>query len=309
MSDMYFKSLPDKSTPLIPSNLDKLNDIKVSPTQPTTNEKVWIQKGKNLLNIENFINDLKNTFSIEETTYNNKNCYKISINKNTHYYNLSNIEENTRYTIQLNLANTSIDFYLMFVYTDGTKSAISQQQLINNLTQFVSTSDTNKTLKQIQVSLYDTSELYIEKETLSLEKGTEATDYEPYIEKAIYVKDDNGVFETFIDVEKTKNNINYSTEEQVIGAWIDGKPIYRRVFTGETSIAQINVTIHNYAENVDTLIRSYGQLENSSGMKLSLLSDDQSVVWANNEFTIYVNNVVEDMFKYTLICEYTKLTD
>jgi hypothetical protein len=43
MSDMYFKSLPDTSTPLIPENLDKLNDIKVSSTEPSTGEKVWIQ--------------------------------------------------------------------------------------------------------------------------------------------------------------------------------------------------------------------------------------------------------------------------
>ena len=144
------------------------------------------QIGKNLLNIEEFINDLKNTFSIEETIYNNKNCYQISTSKNTHYYNLSNIEENTQYTIQLNLANTLSDFYLMFVYTDGTKQAISQQQLINNLTKIVVTSDVNKTLKQIQISLYSTNKLYIEKDTLSLEKSIEETEYEPYKEN-IYV--------------------------------------------------------------------------------------------------------------------------
>ena len=128
------------------------------------------------------------------------------------------------------------------------------------------------------------------------------------MEKKIWWKNDKGVFEEFIDVEKTKNNINYSTEEQVIGTWIDGKPIYRKVFTG-TSNTQTNATIHNYTENVDTVVHAYGQLENSSGMKLALLADVQSIVWANNEFTIYVNNVTEDMFKYKLICEYTKSTD
>lgn len=111
------------------------------------------------------------------------------------------------------------------------------------------------------------------------------------------------------NVEEAIQKCNiYSTEEQVIGTWIDGKPIYRKIFTG-TSNTQTNATIHNYAENVDTVVHAYGQLENSSGMKLALLADVQSIVWANNEFTIYVNNVVEDMFKYKLICEYTKSTD
>lgn len=53
MSDMYFKSLPDTSTPLIPSNLDKLNDIKVSPTQPETGEKVWFKTDNNSILVKN----------------------------------------------------------------------------------------------------------------------------------------------------------------------------------------------------------------------------------------------------------------
>lgn len=53
MSDMYFKSLPDTSTPLIPTNLNKLNDIKVSPTQPETGEKVWIDDENNIIKTKN----------------------------------------------------------------------------------------------------------------------------------------------------------------------------------------------------------------------------------------------------------------
>lgn len=101
----------------------------------------------------------------------------------------------------------------------------------------------------------------------------------------------------------------YSTEEQVIGTWIDGKPIYRKIFTGVSIMNQENAVMKNPAENVDTVVNAYGQIENSSGMKLALSGDAQSVVWANNEFTIYVNNVVDDIFQYKLVCEYTKSTD
>ena len=62
-----------------------------------------------------------------------------------------------------------------------------------------------------------------------LEAGDTSTAYEPYVEKKIYTKNDNGNYEEFLNVEKTNNLQNYSTEEQVIGTWIDGKPIYRKV--------------------------------------------------------------------------------
>lgn len=63
MSDMYFKSLPDTSTPLIPSNLDKLNDIKVSPTEPTTNEKVWIDNINNIIKAKDDDNEFQEIYN------------------------------------------------------------------------------------------------------------------------------------------------------------------------------------------------------------------------------------------------------
>lgn len=47
--------------------------------------------------------------------------------------------------------------------------------------------------------------------------------------KKIYTKNDNGVYEEFYN-EEEHNKVNYSTEEQVIGTWINGKPIYRKIF-------------------------------------------------------------------------------
>jgi hypothetical protein len=49
-------------TPLNDTNLNQMQanmekaGVVVSPTEPTTNEKVWIQKGKNLFNIKNIPN-------------------------------------------------------------------------------------------------------------------------------------------------------------------------------------------------------------------------------------------------------------
>ena len=46
--------------------------------------------------------------------------------------------------------------------------------------------------------------------------------------KKIYTKNDNGGYEEFYSEEEHNKQV-YSTSEQRIGTWIDGKPIYRKV--------------------------------------------------------------------------------
>lgn len=48
-----------------------------------------------------------------------------------------------------------------------------------------------------------------------------------------------------------KRNI-YSTDEIVIGKWVNNKPIYRQVFTGTINDASVLL------QNVDALVNSYG---------------------------------------------------
>ena len=55
MSDIYFEDLPSTATPLRAINLNKLNDVKVSSTAPTTGEKVWVKHKDNLFDIDNAI--------------------------------------------------------------------------------------------------------------------------------------------------------------------------------------------------------------------------------------------------------------
>ena len=118
MSDMYFKSLPDKSTPLIPTNLDKLNDIKVSPTQPTTNEKVWIQRGNNILNLSNF-----KTQTINGVTFTNNNDGTITINGTANVsFGVNFVKVNIeakQYSLANNVENGSFNLYL-YDHATGT---------------------------------------------------------------------------------------------------------------------------------------------------------------------------------------------
>lgn len=45
---------------------------------------------------------------------------------------------------------------------------------------------------------------------------------------------------------------NYSTEEQKIGTWIDGKPIYRKVFTFQTS-DNCDISFKHNLSNIDKI--------------------------------------------------------
>ena len=47
------------------------------------------------------------------------------------------------------------------------------------------------------------------------------------------------------DVEKINKKLGYSSEEQVIGTWIDGKPIYRKVI----NIGKLQATKGAYSYN------------------------------------------------------------
>ena len=47
----------------------------------------------------------------------------------------------------------------------------------------------------------------------------------------------NNVADAISDLQNMKTSDNYSTDEQVVGTWIDGKPVYQRVITGFNVVA------------------------------------------------------------------------
>lgn len=204
-------------TPLNDTNLNQLQDnmeeigVVVNPTQPTTNEKVWLQKGKNLFNIFGSYTDndtfralanmtrTKNSLTLEATSgasgfmifnkkYNNNKC-NLS-------FNMSSGEKSRILLKPLNLNDelitslsidgwTYLEFYGAY-YKETTEANISipielSSDVISFRLGFVAV---GYTINNIQ-----------------LEIGEVATEYEEYIDKKIYCKNDNGVFEEFVNVE------------------------------------------------------------------------------------------------------------
>lgn len=133
--------------------------------------------------------------------------------------------------------------------------------------------------------------------------GTQAE----YEAQASQIADDTVVLITD-DEEHTQAFDIYSTDEHVVGKWIDGKPLYRKVIK---ITSDINLTADTWvstgisAPNIDRIIRT--DLVNQSPANVIVSSAIQNSMWSlNSPRTIQVTGASTD---WRLILEYTKTTD
>ena len=185
--------------------------VAISSHQPTNQNGLWIQKGKNLFdgNLELGGYD----------PYNNGK--KLTASDNYRNVNPIQVESSTTYTLSIDGVAQK---YIVFFY-DGEGNFLSHTDVLTG----TFTTPTNCKYFNFRCFAADfTSDFASLK--VQLEQGSTATEYEQYKEKKIYVKNDNGVYEEFINADNVKND--YSLRETKIGTWIDGKPLYRKVVTG-----------------------------------------------------------------------------
>jgi len=109
-----------------------------------------------------------------------------------------------------------------------------------------------------------------------------------------------------------RNGDNYSTTEQVIGTWIDGKPLYRRI--GTFSISGDHTSDTTMAHNIPDILEitnfSIGKLTSGGGYTVTPYYLDNT--WYFNASVsptsiTYRNKGMTGSFRY--IFEYTKTTD
>ena len=113
-----------------------------------------------------------------------------------------------------------------------------------------------------------------------------------------------------------------STEEQVVGTWIDGKPIYRKVVKTTTPSKGKKQTV-DFQNNVDTMlpIKSYSLQSANGGVSLTLpyivigtsigACMSLCAYYDRTNKQLVIENVGVDFMQgeSCLICEYTKTTD
>ena len=129
-----------------------------------------------------------------------------------------------------------------------------------------------------------------------------------------------------------ENFSTYSTNEQVVGKWIDGKPIYRKCFKN-VAFSNLDVSSSRYMmstkidiDNIDKIISIHGETHTAIGTAYDLISIfpsvniafDRSVQFcsyvmiANSNYMIYIagnNGFIQGSCYIDYIVEYTKTTD
>lgn len=158
----------------------------VSATEPTTGEKVWIQKGKNLVNQwikGELYNSAKSLFELN-TEFMRTDFIKIDTNVD---YILSNSE------------NCKFGYISVFDENYDYLENIKNDDLLTSF------KITNTKAKYIVVNIFYRD--YPNLSWIQLEQGTTATSYEAYIKKKIYTKNEKNIFETVYEESENINKI------------------------------------------------------------------------------------------------------
>lgn len=136
----------------------------------------------------------------------------------------------------------------------------------------------------------------------------------------IAIKDSNNNVYTLDDYLKMDSI--YSTNEVVIGRWIDGKPLYQKVilYTGDISSETDNQHSHGI-ENVDTIFMklAFMQSTNNESLTYSLPVTQYGSNTAHDELSVVINRTKYQFLVQTgwggynwhayIIVNYTKTTD
>ena len=102
------------------------------------------------------------------------------------------------------------------------------------------------------------------------------------------------------------NTNNYSTEEQVIGTWIDGKPLYRKTFIN--SFDQIEEYEEILLNDIDDAFLLFGYVKGSGGSKIGFETGSKEIrVNTSNQMLIRLTGGMYVAYNATVV--YTKTTD
>ena len=107
----------------------------------------------------------------------------------------------------------------------------------------------------------------------------------------------------------------YSTEEKMIGQWIDGKPLYQKTFSVTTGNTNVQTTLSNLGSlNIDTMVTMKGQL-NNNGLIVTVPSYLTSTGYVGSYYDTTNNRVISfvgsDWYNLplTFTIQYTKTSD
>ncbi len=144
---------------------------------------------------------------------------------------------------------------------------------------------------------------------MQIEKGSIATTFEAYITPTINVYGE--------DIYVKGQNEVYSTQEQRIGTWINGKPLYRRVLES-SSITLNDGVVLSTISNIDKVCNMRGMISSSTGFNQPIgmiyidTFDRNNYIWLDKgtgEVKYRLKSGWTAINYIMVVVEYTKTTD
>ena len=263
------------------------DSIVVSPTEPVENnrKKVWFRWSNNLLDKSKFI--FNKSLNVDTGT--------VNVSTSGNWYAI----EEYIYFKQYAGKTISLSNRLTVAFYDSNKKYISSIIALTTPTGIVPTN-----------AVYIRADVYKDYyDVVQLEIGNTPTEYQPYVEPQIFIKNANEIYEEFI---KKQEDI-YSTEEKKTNkVWIDGKPIYRKVITASINANTTDNVISIADIPYDIIMINYGESYNAwdtnttSSLNWYSSATDGGLCWVNSDKEIrIINNSVTNR-TYVITLEYTK---
>ena len=121
-----------------------------------------------------------------------------------------------------------------------------------------------------------------------------------------------------------REGVVYSTDEQKIGVWVDGKPLYQKTITGSDSVANKSNKSTELLSDVDAFVSGDGVIDPDSTHSRSIVQTpinegNGTAWWATNiildksthKLNFFVSSSGAGAFSYgfTVTVRYTKTTD
>ena len=207
MTRIRFENLPSTNTPRNAENLNKLNNVVISSTEPTTGEEVWLQKGKNLFNNYTIINGWIYGTGMRVNSANGNRMAFIKCKPNTTYTISRSVKTTTfrvgDYTIIPPMTNSNVDYTIPTIAENNDGETIT----------YTTTASAKYLI--IHYGTVEDTNLSQSFATIQVEQGSTATTYEAYIDKKIYTKNNNDVYEEFYEEVKSDT---FKNEEMVVGS-------------------------------------------------------------------------------------------
>lgn len=290
-----------------------LNDklVSVGTTAPTDGRRVWFKNSRNL------IEPLMATATLNGVTCTNNGDGSFTLNgtatanatfrlDQSTYNGTNNLKTyNGTYTLSCNELENGLDLRVM-----QNSTWVSVLVMMNSNTPVTATTDKDNCF--IYISIASGKSLNNLTIRPMLQKGSVATGFEPYVNPSINV-----------DGEKMYYD-NYSTSEKVIGKWVDGRNLYRKVITITSINTNANVTdVSISLPNLNEIVNIGGSVKTSSGQykPVTTYYTDSTGLVQKYGFCIYAISSSLMTLSYgdwwkggifngcKVIIEYTKTTD